>query len=181
MAKATETIQEAADVRPIPAVAPSESARPMQVMSSQDSIIADLIKESPSLDEISRMTVSSNRIVDPLALPEECLVRQKKEFRYKWLNKDKELPTKLRVQGWVLCNKTTSPYIRPSRFSSHGGLEQAGMLLAFMPEAMARELEVIPAQRSAELVKRALSKGTSTPKDAPIGFYEPKLSGEDDD
>jgi len=176
-----ETIQEAADVKTTPAVAASETAKPMQVMSSMDSVVADLVKEAKPLSEIMSMGAHAFKAPNPLELPEECLAKQRVEYRYKWLNKDKELTGKLATSGWSLCNRTNSSYIKAYRFGVHGGVEKANMLLAFMPERLARELEVIPAQRSAALVKQAVERGKSSPKDAPIGFYTPEEGSDSDD
>ena len=177
-----ETIQEAADVRTIPAVAASETARPMQVLSSTDSMVADLVKEAKALPEIQAMTAHQFKVPNPLELPDECLALQRVKYRFKWLNKDKELAAKLNTTGWSLCNQTNSTYIKPSRFGSHGALEKSGMLLAFMPEAMARELELEPGKRSAEAIKKwTQDLPKSGRKDSKIGFYEPTSGDEDDD
>jgi hypothetical protein len=177
-----EIPQEAVDVKTTPTVAPSESVRPVQVMSSADSLVADLVKESKTLEEIESLTITEIRSPNPLALPDECLPLQRVKYRYKWLNKDKELGNKLNTQGWSLCNRTNAPYIKPSRFGSHGALEKAGMLLAFMPERMAQELEKIPAQRSADAIKKwTEDMPKSGRKSDKIGFYEPEAGAEDDD
>ena len=177
-----ETTQEAADVKTTPAVTASETVRPVQVLSSTDTMVADLVKESKTLPEIESMTAHQFKAPNPLELPDECVPLQRVKYRYKWLNKDKELASKLHTQGWSLCNRTNSSYIKPSRFSSHGGLEKSGMLLAFMPEAMARELELEPAKRSAAAIKKwTQDLPKSGRKDAKIGFYEPDSSGEEYD
>lgn len=177
-----ENVQEAADVKTIPAAAASETAGPIQVLSSTDTMVADLVKEAKPLAEIESMTAHQFKAPNPLELPDECQPLQRVKYRFKWLNKDKELASKLNTQGWSLCNRTNSPYIKKSRFSSHGGLEKSGMLLAFMPEALARELELEPGKRSAAAIKRwTQDMQKSGRKDSKIGFYEPESAGDDDD
>jgi hypothetical protein len=177
-----EKFQEATDVKTTPVAAPSESAGPVRILSSEDSVVADLVKETKSLGEIENMTMSSPAVHNPLELPDECLKLQRVKYRYKWMNKNRELATKLRTQGWSLCNRTTAPYIKPHRFGAHGAVEQAGMLLAFMPEQLAREMEVLPAQRSAALIKKYTHDlPNSGRKSDKIGFYKPEDSGEDEE
>lgn len=164
-----------------PNIAPSESA-PVRVMSSEDSTIADLVKEQPTLEQLSQMTISYRKVPDLLAFPEEVLAKHGKEYHFAWLNKGKDLSVKLRTTGWVLCNRTNSPYIRSHRFGGHGAVEQAGMLLAFMPKAMADEMYAAPGRQSAAKVKYALKdRFEQQDPDAPIGFYKPVDNGGEDE
>lgn len=159
--------------------APSESA--VKVLSSADSLVADLAKEQPSFEQVAAMKVSEARILNPLELPEECASLEKKQFRFGWLNKDKELDVKLRTTGWVLCTRTSAPFLKPSRFGSHGAVERGGMLLAFMPEEMYRKVfEERPAELSRAKVKYYTDDITRKyDKDAPVQLYKPKDVEED--
>lgn len=159
--------------------APSESVRTVQMLSSTDTMVADLIKEQPTLQELERIKVYEHKVPNILELPEECKERKGREFRYRWLAKGKDLAAKLHSSGWVLCNRTNSPYILPHRFSSHGGVEKAGMLLAFMPERLARVREQRPAELSKAKVKHYTEDIARGDASAPISFYKPTDTGDD--
>ena len=153
---------------------PSESTQ-LKVLSSTDSLIADLIKEQPTVDQLATLTVKDRKIIDPLELPEECLEKHNKEYVYVWLSKDKDLAIKLRTDGWVLCNRTNSPYIKGHRFGGHGAVEQAGMLLAFLPKRLADEMYERPAALSRAKVKH-YTEGIfqNIDPDAKAHLYKPK-------
>jgi hypothetical protein len=162
-----------------PNIAPSESA-PVRVMSTEDSLIADLVKEQPTPEQIAQIKVTRQRQPNLLELPEECLSLQNKQYQYAWLTKGKDLSVKLRTNGWILCNRTNSPYIKPYRFGTHGALEQSGMLLAFMPQAVYEEMSMIPVRQSQDRIKH-YTKGIfeNQDKDAPITFYKPEPDEKD--
>ena len=164
-----------------PSVAPSESA-PVRVMSDGDSLIADLVKEQPTAEQISQMTVVYRKVPDLLAFPEEVLAKHGKEYHFAWLSKNKDLDVKLRTTGWVLANRTSCPWIKPHRFGAHGALEQAGMLLAFMPKAQADEMYAQPGRQSTAKLKYALEdRFKHQDRNAPYQFYKPEDRGGDDD
>lgn len=160
-----------------PTPAPSESA-PLRVMSSDDSFVADLVKEQPTEAEVGLMKIKTRKVPDLLELPEECLLLQGKKYRFVWLTKNKDLSVKLRTNGWVLCNRMNSPYIKKFRFGGHGAVEQAGMLLAFLPEDIAASQDMVSVKQSQDRVKH-YTKGIfeNQDPDAAIQFYKP----EDDD
>lgn len=164
--------------QPLPT--PSESV-PLRVLSSDDSLVADLVKEQPTSEQVSQMKVKARKIPDLLELPEECLPLQGKKYRFVWLTKDKDLSVKLRTNGWVLCNRVNSPYIKQFRFGGHGAVEQAGMLLAFLPEELAAAADMIPVRQSQERVKH-YTKGIfeNQDPDATIQFYKPESKDDDD-
>jgi hypothetical protein len=163
-----------------PNIAASEPA-PVRVMSNEDSLIADLVKEQPTAEQVAQMTIVHRKVPDLLAFPEEVLARHGKEYHFAWLNKGKDLSVKLRTTGWVLCNRTNSPYIKPHRFGGHGAVEQAGMLLAFMPKAMADQMYMQPALQSQAKVKHYTEDiFKQQDKDAPVGFYKPEDNGGED-
>jgi len=116
---------------------PSASPQLAQVMSQQDSFVADLVKEQPK-NEAELRSMNDLKMRDILALPEECLKLHRVKYRYRWLAKNKNLEATLRSSIWALCTRENSPYIKKYRFKSHGAVEQAGMLLAFATEEMAR-------------------------------------------
>lgn len=161
----------------IPHQAPSESAS-VRVMSSEDSVVADLVKEQPTALEVSQMKPKVRKIPNLLELPEECLPLHEKTYRFAWLTKGKDLSVKLRTNGWILCNRVNSPYIKPHRFGLHGAIEQSGMVLVFLPEDVAREMDMVPVRLSQDRVKHFTKDiFKNQDKDAPASFYKP----EDDD
>jgi len=163
-----------------PIIAPSESAAVTRVLSSEDSLVADLVKEQPTEKQVAQMKVHTHKKLDLLALPEECLPLQGKKYRFVWLTKDKNLSVKLRTNGWILCNRNNSPYIKAHRFGSHGAVEQGGMLLAFLPEQVAVEMDMAPIRLSQDRVKHytdGIFKNQDP--DSPIQFYKPKDEGEE--
>lgn len=173
-----KVISQQGDANPVPT--PSESVSALRVLSSEDSLVADLIKEQPSEAQVAQMKVKAQRIPNLLELPEECLPLQGTKYRYVWLTKDKNLSVKLRTNGWVLCNRSNSSYIKPFRFGAHGAVEQAGMLLAYLPEAIAVEMDMGPVRQSQARVKH-YTEGIFKDQDpdAPIQFYKPEEKGDD--
>lgn len=162
-----------------PHVVPSESTR-LQVLSSDDSLISDLIKEQPTEAQVAMMTVRERKSNDLLALPEECLPLQGKKYRFVWLTKGKDLSSKLRTSGWILCNRGNSSYIKPTRFGVHGAVEQAGMLLAYLPEAVAVEMDMVPIRQSQGRVKHYTEDiFKNQDPDAKISYYKPEDDGKD--
>lgn len=157
--------------------APSESAQNTRVFSSEDSLIADLVKEQPNKEQVDQMKITTQRVPDMLAFPEECLPLQGK-YRFAWLTKGKDLSTKLRTNGWVLCNRSNSPFIKDHRFGAHGAVEQGGMLLVYLPEKVRAAQEMVGIRQSQDRVKH-YTKGIfeNQDKDAGASFYKP----EDDD
>lgn len=163
-----------------PPVAPSESA-PIRVLSSDDSLVADLVKEQPTETQILSMKSRAHKIPDLLELPEEVLpLVQAKKYRYVWLTKDKNLSVKLRTNGWVLCNRMNSPHIKPFRFGGHGAVEQAGMLLAFLPERIAAEMDMVPVRMSQQRVKHYTEDiFKNQDPEAGVTYYKPEDDGKD--
>ena len=168
----------------IQSVVPSESTQANQsvrVLSSEDSLIADLVKEQPTLEKMATLKVKPMGMPDLLAFPEEVLERQDKEYHFVWLNKNKDLSVKLRTDGWVLANRVTCPWIKPHRFGSHGALEQGGMLLAFMRKEHSDIFYSRPGQQSTAKIKYVTDDiFKMQDKDAPIGLYKPEDKGENE-
>lgn len=154
--------------------APTEDVKPLQVMSETDSLVSNLVKETP--DEFPAIDKVVARHPNLLALPEECEKLHKKTHRFRWLANDKRLRSKLHTGIWMLCTKINCSFIRENRFKAHGAVEQAGMLLAFCTEKAAQSREQLPAKKSADLVKH-YTEGIHSTGD----FYKPDTSGDDDD
>lgn len=162
-----------------PSVVASEPT-PVRVMSNEDSLVADLVKEQPTPEQISQMKIVHHKIPNLLEFPEEILAKHGKEYHFAWLPKGKELTSKLRTNGWMLVNRTSCPWVKPHRFGTHGALEQSGMLLAFMPKAMADQMYNMPALQSQAKVKHYTDgMFKNQDKDAPAQFYKPEDDGKD--
>jgi hypothetical protein len=159
-----------------PVEEPSASPQQVNVMSQQDTLVSDLVKEAPT--SVAAVAAKEVKMQNILELPEECAKLHKQEFRYRWMAKTKNLESKLRTSIWSLCTRRNSPYIKPTRFKSHGAVEQAGMLLAFCTEQQGRLREEAPAKESARRVKHYTE---DLPTRAEKGFYKPEDIGEGDD
>lgn len=177
MSKEKEITQERA---PVQSAAPSESV-PVRVMSSEDTQVADLIKEQPNLEKIQELesVTYHGKTPDLLELPEECTSLHGKKYQFGWLTKGKDLAATLRTNGWILCNRTNAPWIKDSRFGTHGAVEQAGMLLAFMPQTMWEARQKAFSDTSAARVKHFTKDIYEHDKDAPIHFYKPEEDEKD--
>lgn len=163
---------------------PTAGPKVVEVLSQQDSSVADLVKETPKeMDDASFIkSIKERRIPNILDLPEECKPLHKVKYRFRWLAKDKNLESKLRSSIWMLCTRQNSPYIKPHRFKSHGAIEQGGMLLAFCSEEVGKIREEEPAKRSAELVKHYTEDLAKQGDPKRGGFYAPDPDeGESDD
>jgi hypothetical protein len=170
-------ISQQGDVNPVPV--PSESTQ-MRVLSTDDSLVADLVREQPTESQVTLMKVRERKAINLLELPEECLPLQGKKYRFVWLTKDKDLSVKLRTNGWILCNRMNASFIKPYRFGSHGAVEQAGMLLAFLPEAVAVENDMVPVRISQSRVKHYTEDiFKNQDPDAGIQYYKPEDKGEE--
>ena len=158
--------------------------RMVEVLSAQDSQVADLVRETPKTfdNEAAISSMKERTLPNILDLPEECKPLYKVKYRYRWLAKDKDLESKLRSSIWVLCTRNNSPYIKPHRFKTHGAIEQGGMLLAFCSEAAGKIREEAPAKRSADLVKHYTEDLAKQGDPKRGGFYAPDPDeGESDD
>jgi len=174
-------------VQESPAQVEATSAEPrtIEVLSTQDSSVSDLVKEAPTSEEVERAveSITERKLPNILELPEECKPLYKVKYRFRWLAKDRDLESKLRSSIWSLCTRSNSPYIKKHRFKSHGAVEQAGMLLAFAAEDVAKVREEAPAIRSAELVKHYTTELAQSGSVEKGGFYKPDSAdeGESDD
>lgn len=159
----------------------SASPQPVKVMSDRDSSIADLVKEQPTAEEVERLDLNATPGLNLLELPEECKALHGKKYRYRWMANDRFLEARLRSNGWVLCTRSNSPYIKPHRFKAHGAVEQAGMLLAFLPETLGKKREQAGAIKSRNLVKHYTEDLAKTGSKEKGGFYQPETAGSDED
>lgn len=162
--------------KPVPSSA--EGPTQVQVLSQQDSLVANLAREQRTIADIEGLNVRDASVLNLLELPEECKPFHGKDYRFRWLAKDKNLEAKLNTGIWLLCTRTNAPFIKPHRFKSSGVVEQAGMILAFTSEKVAKIRESIPAEKSRRLLKHYTE---DLPKSKERGFYKPESIGSDED
>lgn len=148
------------------------------ILTQKDSQVSDLVKGTGTVADLEGLTITELERYDPLSLPEECAALHKKKYRFRWLSVDKFLESKLKQGLWLLCTRANCPFIKAFRFKSHGGVEQAGMLLAFTTEKLAQWREQQPAKKSATLVKHYTE---DIHKNEAEGFYKPESAGGDDE
>ena len=141
-----------------------------RVMSQTDAEIADLVASQPA-----EITVVEQKQYNQWELPPECQEREGKEYKYRWLSKDKRMLEKRMYEGWAICNSVNSPYIKSLRFGNHGAIERHGHLLGCMPLRKAQELKKADEVKSTEAVKYY----TEDIKKQDPRFYDAKLSPED--
>ena len=181
----TKSKEQEKDIQEAPKVEePTAGPKTVEVLSQQDSSVADLVKETPVAVDEERFLKSmrERQVPNILDLPEECKPLHKVKYRFRWLAKDKNLESKLRTSIWMLCTSMNSPYIKRTRFKSHGAIEQGGMLLAFCSEAAGKIREEEPAKRSADLVKHYTEDLAKQGDPKRGGFYAPDPDdGESDD
>ena len=171
------TENEKAPVKVVPSAnTTQQTPTNVRMMSDQDIEVSQLVKEAPA--NFGQMDVRTLGQINLLELPEECYPLHDKVYRFRWIAKNKNTSARLRSSIWALCTRTNAPFIKPHRFKDHGAVEQAGMLLAFAPQALAKQREEAPAKRSADLVKHYTE---DLPQDEVRGFYKPESSGKDDD
>lgn len=145
-----------------------------RIMTENESMIADLVAEAPK--GLAEIAINKAPGINILDIPEECKPLHGKKYRFRWLANDKYLAGKLRTSIWVLCTRENSPYIKPTRFKTHGAIEQGGMLLAFTTKELADAKEAIASQKSADLVKH-YTEVLPDQKNLEKGFYKPSSSG----
>lgn len=169
-----EILQEDVSETPVP----TADTDKVTVLSQGDSFVSGLVSDQGSFEQMEALYVKEHGQINLLELPEECKEIQAKTHRFKWMAKDKNLPARLRVGPWILCTRSNAPFIKSHRFGNHGAVEQAGMLLAFTTERLAKIREQLPAEKSAALVKHYTEE---LPSDESRGFYKPKSTGDDED
>ena len=152
----------------IPASEPEK--QPQRIMTESESNISDLVTETPAV--FPEVTALTEKRASILSLPEECEEYHGKTYRFRWLARDGRLTARLRTGIFMLCTKINCPFIKKHRFKTHGAVEQGGMLLAFTTEQLAKVTEVIPAKKSADLVKHYTEDIHKQE-----GFYRPEDKG----
>jgi hypothetical protein len=175
-----EEVEKVQESPQTPVEEPSASPQSVNVLSQKDSQISDLVKEAPT-DFVHLAGMKEVKLPNILELPEECKALHGKQYRFRWLAKDKFLEAKLRSSIWALCTRNNATFIKPHRFKLHGAVEQAGMLLAFAPEDIARVREAMPARKSAELVKHYTEDLAKSGTKDRGGFYQPETADTGDD
>ena len=140
-----------------------------RIVSQTDADIADIVAQQPA-----DISVVTERTYNQWDLPEECVKREGKEYKYRWLSKDRRMLDRARYKGWIICNGVNSPYIKSEKFALHGAIERHGHLLGCMPVRKAQAIQEESGGKSADAVKYYTEDIKKDPR-----FYDAKLSSED--
>jgi len=141
-----------------------------RIVSQSDADIADLVASQPA-----DISVVEQRQYNQWDLPDECKEKEGKDYKYRWLAKDRRMLDKARYKGWIICNSVNSAYIKSEKFGLHGAIERHGHLLGCMPIRKAQEIKKVAGEKSAESVKYY----TEDIKKNDPRFYDAKLSSEE--
>ena len=145
-------------------------SKPQVVISNTDAELADIIESQPKED----ITVLDRKTFNPFDIPEECKALSDKQYRYRWVSKDKRMIERSRYKGWKICNRTNSPYIPTHLFGLHGGVEKLGHLLAYLPLQVSNTIRKEAGDKSTEAVKFYTEDIKKDPR-----FYEAKLGNDE--
>lgn len=157
----------------------------LQMMSEEDSYIADRMKSQPkTLDEV--LSVKEKRYAPGehrLTLPKEFKSYESK-FGFRWLNKKKRAIDEGIIKGWVIVNRTLFPEVaRKAKhlFSTSGAVEKGDCILAFMSKDVAMQIRKAPGQKSSAFLQAHLQKGKEKLPEGKSGFYQPEDTAEKED
>jgi hypothetical protein len=142
---------------------------PQIVMSNTDAELSDIIAS-----QSAEFDIRDPKTYNPFDIPEECKVRSDKDYRYRWVSKDKRMIERAMYKGWKICNKMNSPYIPSRLFGLHGAVEKLGHLLAFIPLKKAEDMRKESGDKSREAVKLYTEDIKKDPR-----FYDAKIGEKD--
>lgn len=157
----------------------------LQIMSEQDSYLADRMKSQPkTLEEVlmvkeSKYAPGEHR----LSLPKEFKTYEDR-FGFRWINKKKRAVDEAIIKGWVIVNRTLFPQIAKESkhlFSTSGAVEKGDVILAFMKKELAADIRRGPGEKSTAILKAQLEKGKQPLKKGQSGFYIPEDTAEKED
>ena len=140
------------------------------IISNTDAELADIIESQPAGD----ISVIDRKTFNPFDVPEECKALSDKQYRYRWVSKDKRMIERARYKGWKICNRTNSPYIPSRLFGLHGGVEKLGHLLAYLPIQISQDIRKEAGEKSTEAVKFYTEDIKKDPR-----FYDAKLGNDE--
>jgi len=144
--------------------------KPQTVISNTDAELADIIESQPKED----ISVIERKTFNPFDIPEECKTLSDKQYRYRWVSKDKRMIERSRYKGWKICNRTNSSYIPTHFFGLHGGVEKLGHLLAYLPLQVSKDIRKEAGEKSTEAVKFYTEDIKKDPR-----FYDAKLGNDE--
>ena len=157
----------------------------LQMMSEEDSYIADRMKSQPkTLDEV--LMVKEKKYAPGehrLSLPKEFKIYEDR-FGFRWINKRKRAIDEAIIKGWVVVNRTLFPAIAKESkhlFSTSGAIEKGDCILAFMSLEVAKQIRKAPGEKSSAFLKAQLAKGTEKLLEGQSGFYKPEDTTEKED
>ena len=170
---------------PIKQVTEPQQPPVLQMLSEEDSYIADKMKSQPkTLDEV--LLVKEKKYLPGehrLSLPKEFKSYIDK-FGFRWINKRKRAVDDANIKGWVIVNRRLFPEIAvnaPHLFSTSGAVEKGDAILAFMSRQVAEQIRKAPGEKSSAILKAQLAKGTIKLPEGQSGFYKPEDTTEKED
>jgi len=140
-----------------------------QAISQTDVTLKNIIDSQPK--EHPRIELVGKK-ANIFALPKECK-KVVNKYQFRWASKDRRMVERAIVKGWLICNRTNSPFLDETMFSVHGGIERFGHLLAFAPLEHVKAMRDKNSQKSRDAVKAMTEE---KPKEE--SFYKAKLSPE---
>jgi len=144
------------------------------VISNSDAELADLIASQPTEEQVS---VRLKKEITGWELPKGAIELEGVSKKFRWLSKDKRQLIKSRNIGWLVCNRTNSPFLPKEGFGLHGGYQNPmypDHILGYMNIEVSRAINAENSQKSRDAVKHYTEDIKKDPR-----FYEAKIGGDD--
>jgi len=153
-----------------------EKLNRQSIISNSDADLADLIATQPTEEQIS---IKLRREINGWELPEEAKKLEGVTKKFRWLSRDKRYLIRNRAKGWLICNRTNSPFLPKEGFAVHGGYQNAmypDHILGYMNIEMAKAITKDQSDSSRDAVKHYTEDIKKDPR-----FYDAKIGGDDSD
>lgn len=144
------------------------------IVSNSDAELADLIASQPTEEQVS---VRLKKEITGWELPEGAAKLEGVSKKFRWLSKDKRQLIKSRNKGWLVCNRTNSPFLPNEGFGVHGGYQNAmypDHILGYMNIEVSRAINADNSKKSRDAVKHYTEDIKKDPR-----FYDAKIGGDD--
>lgn len=151
-----------------------DTVKKQAIISNSDAELADLITSQPTEEQ---MMVKSRKEITGWELPDGALALEGVTKKFRWLSKDKRMLIRNRAKGWLVCNRTNSPFLPSEGFGVHGGFQNMmhpDHILGYMGIERKKEIAKEQSDKSRDAVKHYTEDIKKDPR-----FYEAKLGGDD--
>lgn len=146
------------------------------VMGQLDSYITERMKSQPkTVDDLLSVKELRHPSKHRLSLPKE-LKSYTKEFRFRWIMKDKRAIDESIYKGWVLVNRALFPNLPPHLFCVSGGIEEGDLILGCISLKLAEARIKAAQKKSTEMVTSQVRRHETRPE-----YYKPTLSKEEEE